>query len=61
LITIPNYFTGSCVMSSLSAITTSSRAWFSTFRTTLLLRVTLSSSINTTLFSLQCLCFSSIK
>ncbi|KAK2005727.1 hypothetical protein LZ32DRAFT_545445, partial [Colletotrichum eremochloae] len=52
LITIPNYFTCSCVMSRLSAIATSSRAWFSTFRTTLLLGVILSSSINTTLFYL---------
>ncbi|KAK2005236.1 hypothetical protein LZ32DRAFT_546480, partial [Colletotrichum eremochloae] len=52
LITVPNYFTSSCVMSSLSAIATSSCAWFNPFRTTLLLRVILSSSINTTLFSL---------
>ncbi|OHW90348.1 hypothetical protein CSPAE12_11058 [Colletotrichum incanum] len=39
-------------MSSLSAIATSSRAWFSTFRTTLLLTVILPSSINTILFYL---------
>ncbi|KAK1995643.1 hypothetical protein LX36DRAFT_581976, partial [Colletotrichum falcatum] len=52
LITIPNYFTGSCVISSPSAIATSSRAWFSTFRTTLIFRVILPSSINTTFFYL---------
>ncbi|KAK1948624.1 hypothetical protein LY78DRAFT_595438, partial [Colletotrichum sublineola] len=52
LITIPNYFTGLYVMSSLSAITILSHTWFSTFYITLCLRVILPSSINTTLFYL---------
>ncbi|OHW99401.1 hypothetical protein CSPAE12_01863 [Colletotrichum incanum] len=52
LITIPNYFTGSYVMSSLSVIAILSRAWFSTLCTSPLLSVILSSSINTTLFYL---------